>query len=85
MSEQDQSNNPRSFLDRMKKRAETQRMDHFDTPQVEADMTLSACLNCGAGRAKSDGLTACVYCGYEFLGVELSDGIHLSATDNSRK
>jgi uncharacterized Zn finger protein (UPF0148 family) len=46
-------------------------------------MDAAVCPNCGAGRAKQDGLTHCAYCGYQFLDVELDDGIYLKKEDNS--
>jgi uncharacterized Zn finger protein (UPF0148 family) len=46
-------------------------------------MDASDCPNCGAGRAKQDGLTHCAYCGHEFLSVKLTDGIFIKKEDNS--
>ncbi|MDR0664240.1 MAG: hypothetical protein LBF86_01775 [Helicobacteraceae bacterium] len=48
--------------------------------QAEAKL----CPNCGAPRAKQDGLTRCAYCGYKFLDAVLTDGIYIKAEDNSQ-
>ncbi|MDR2126167.1 MAG: hypothetical protein LBP63_05000 [Prevotellaceae bacterium] len=56
---------------------------------AETDETLEAktearlCPNCGAPRAKQDGLTHCAYCGYKFIETVLTDGIFLKKEDNS--
>ncbi|WP_223302280.1 hypothetical protein [Flavobacterium branchiophilum] len=49
----------------------------------EAKMDAADCPNCGAGRAKQEGLTHCAYCGHEFLAVKLTDGIFIKKEDNS--
>jgi uncharacterized protein (DUF983 family) len=83
MSEQEDKK-PLSFLERMKKRAEAEKNSYYDLPPTEAGVSISTCPNCGAGRAKMDGLTKCAYCNYEFLSVELSDGLNITKEDNSR-
>jgi uncharacterized Zn finger protein (UPF0148 family) len=50
---------------------------------TEAKMNAKDCPNCGAGRAKQDGLTHCAYCGFEFLNVKLTDGVYIKKEDNS--
>ena len=45
-----------------------------------AKVDTRTCPNCGAGRAEQDGLTHCGYCGFEFLSVQLSDGINIKKT-----
>ncbi|MDO5608981.1 MAG: hypothetical protein Q4G08_11065 [Capnocytophaga sp.] len=70
-----------SFLQKLKEKQADK-----PTPQPEtASMKATDCPNCGAGRAKQEGLTHCAYCGYEFIAVTLTDGIHLTKNDNSRK
>jgi uncharacterized protein (DUF983 family) len=74
-----------SFLAQMKARAQSQGSGGSVSEPTTAKMRLNACPNCGAGRAKEDGLTLCAYCGFEYLSVRLSDGLHLTADDNSRR
>ncbi len=35
--------------------------------EEKAVATVKTCPNCGAGRAESDGIKECRYCGYEFI------------------
>lgn len=74
---------PLSIVEQMKQRALAQQRDKVVEQQAES--TVATCPQCGAGRAKHDGLTACAYCGYEYTQAVLSDGIHIKETDNSRK
>ncbi|WP_459641268.1 hypothetical protein [Flavobacterium sp. CGRL2] len=46
-------------------------------------MNVRDCPNCGAGRAKQDGVTHCAYCGFEFITVQLTDGVYIKKEDNS--
>ncbi|MDR0783990.1 MAG: hypothetical protein LBE83_09580 [Propionibacteriaceae bacterium] len=46
-------------------------------------VSVTTCPGCGAGRARSDGLTHCGYCGHQFLDRRFTDGINLSSSDNS--
>ncbi|MFB9076552.1 hypothetical protein ACFFLS_25070 [Flavobacterium procerum] len=72
-----------SFLDRLKEKAKNQSNYGGDPEISEAKMQLKDCPNCGAGRAKQDGLTHCAYCGFEFLSVKLTDGVYIKKEDNS--
>lgn len=49
----------------------------------DAKMNVRDCPNCGAGRAKQDGVTHCAYCGFEFITVKLTDGVYIKKEDNS--
>jgi len=80
----DDKNKALSFVERMKQKAQNQPKLGGNAPPVEARLDAGTCPNCGAGRAKMDGLTKCAYCGYEFLKVELSDGLHIKKEDNSK-
>jgi uncharacterized Zn finger protein (UPF0148 family) len=51
---------------------------------VEAKTEAKLCPNCGAPRAKQDGLTHCAYCGYKFIDTTLTDGIYIKKKDNSK-
>ncbi len=74
---------PLSLLERMKQKAKEQKNYGGEFTPEEAKVNARTCPNCGAGRAKQDGLTHCAYCGFEFLAVRLTDGIHLKKEDNS--
>lgn len=74
---------PLSILEKMKQKAKEQKPYGGDFVEENAKVNTRTCPNCGAGRAKKDGLTHCAYCGFEFLSVKLSDGINLKKEDNS--
>ena len=71
-----------SLIEKMKAKTEDQNL--YNYKPTEAKMDVSACPNCGAGRAKDDGLTRCGYCGFKFLSVKLTDGINIKKENNSR-
>lgn len=78
----DSDNKTQSFLQRLKRKTTTQAY-YGGKPPVEApSMGAVDCPNCGAGRAQQDGLTHCAYCGYEFMSVTLTDGLHIKKEDN---
>ncbi|MDR2210254.1 MAG: hypothetical protein LBO65_02120 [Spirochaetaceae bacterium] len=72
-----------SFLDKLKKTAAEQKNYLLYEKTTPPSLGAAVCPNCGAGRAKQDGLTHCAYCGHQFLDVELDDGIYLKKEDNS--
>ncbi|MFD1602422.1 hypothetical protein ACFSJW_21660 [Flavobacterium artemisiae] len=72
-----------SLLDKLKQKAQNQTNYGGETEMTEAKMNTKDCPNCGAGRAKQDGVTHCAYCGFEFLSVKLTDGIYIKKEDNS--
>ena len=72
---------PLSLVARMKQKALAQQREAFE--EKPADLDAATCPNCGAGRAREDGLTRCAYCGFEFIAHTLTDGIHISKKDNS--
>lgn len=74
-----------SFLEKLKAKAQAQEKYGGPITEKEASIGTRTCPNCGAGRAKDDGLTHCAYCGFEFLQVTLTDGLHIKKDDNSRK
>jgi len=77
----EEKKNQFSIVERLKMRAQEQKRAHVEFS--EAKMNVLTCPNCGAGRAKSDGLTACAYCGHAFTYNTLVDGIHIKRSDNS--
>lgn len=73
------------FIERMKQRAVTQKNYGGTAKETTAQIEDAACLNCGAGRAKQDGLTLCAYCGHPFIQTTLSEGKYIKFADNSSK
>lgn len=80
----EESKKPLTLLEKMKQRAKQEKNYGGDFVQKEANINAETCPNCGAGRAKQEGLTHCAYCDFEFLSVKLSDGIHIKSSDNSK-
>lgn len=74
-----------SLIERMKLKAMNQKNYGGDYVEDQAKIAVRDCPNCGAGRAKQDGLTHCAYCDFEFLSVVLTDGINLKKEDNSKQ
>jgi len=77
------SEKPLSILERMKQKAQSQTPYGGAVQSSEAKIDITTCPNCGAGRAKTDGLTKCGYCGFVFIEQELTDGINIKKEDNS--
>jgi len=73
-----------SFVEKMKLKAQQQKNYGGEITATEAKMATCTCPNCGAGRAKQDGLTNCAYCGHAFVDVKLTDGLHIKKEDNSK-
>ncbi|MFW0738751.1 hypothetical protein [Flavobacterium sp. N502536] len=72
-----------SFLDKLKANAKKQANYGGESESSEAQLNARDCPNCGAGRAKQDGVTHCAYCGFEFITVKLTDGVYIKKEDNS--
>lgn len=72
-----------SLLERMKLQAQNQET-YYKTIEKAASVGVVACPNCGAGRAKYEGVTKCAYCGFLFIENKLSDGINIKKEDNSK-
>lgn len=75
---------PLSLLQKMRQTAKEQKSYGGDFVDEPAKVNVRTCPNCGAGRAQQDGLTHCTYCGFEFLSVQLTDGIHIKKEDNAQ-
>jgi uncharacterized Zn finger protein (UPF0148 family) len=81
----EQNNKPTlSLIERMKQKAINQKNYGGNYVEEQAKINVRDCPNCGAGRAKQDGLTHCAYCDFEFFSVVLTDGINLKKEDNSK-
>ncbi len=72
-----------SFVEKMKLKAQSQKNYGGETESRDAAVGARDCPNCGAARAKQDGLTKCAYCNFEFIQAPLTDGIHIKKEDNS--
>lgn len=79
----DQDKKPLSFIEKMKLKALQQVSYGGEAKPENAKVEQTDCPNCGAGRAKQDGITHCAYCGFEFIRVKLENGIHIKKEDNS--
>lgn len=82
MSEEKKTN---SYLQKLKEKAANSKTYLGDTKPDEPGMAAATCPNCGAGRAKQDGVTHCAYCDFEFISTQLGDGVFISKDDNSKK
>jgi uncharacterized Zn finger protein (UPF0148 family) len=72
-----------SYLERLRQNALNQQNYGGEIPIEGAKIEIRDCPNCGAGRAYHHGLTACAYCGFAFMDVKLTDGIHIKKDNNS--
>lgn len=72
-----------SLIERMKLKAINQKSYGGEYVDEQAKMNIRDCPNCGAGRAKQEGLTHCAYCNFEFMAATLTDGIYIKKEDNS--
>jgi hypothetical protein len=74
-----------SFLQKLKEKTANNKTYLGDVKPDEPSLGAAVCPNCGAGRAKQDGVTHCAYCNFEFIGTKLSEGVFISKEDNSKK
>lgn len=77
----EEAQKPLSLVEKMKLNLKKNKRALLE--QTSPDLHTLTCPNCGAGRAKTDGLTKCAYCHFEFMAHSLTDGIHIKKTDNS--
>lgn len=73
-----------SFLERLKEKAKQQENYGGEAEVTGARIDARDCPNCGAGRAKRDGITHCAYCGFAFMEKKMTDGIFIKKEDNSK-
>ena len=71
----------KSYLERLKEKTQQQKHYGGDAKETAASVGAVSCPNCGAARAKQDGLKVCAYCGHEFLSINLSDGLNIKKDD----
>jgi uncharacterized Zn finger protein (UPF0148 family) len=79
----EKENKALSILEKLKQKTQAQTPYGGEAKAMDAKMDATVCPNCGAGRAKTDGLTKCGYCGFVFIEKELTDGINIKKEDNS--
>lgn len=72
-----------SYVEKLKQQAVSQQNYGGDIPREDARMDARDCPSCGAGRAFRHGLTNCAYCGFSFMDIKLTDGIHIKKNNNS--
>jgi rubredoxin len=82
MSEEE-NKRTRNYLERLKQSALQQKNYGGEIKKEDASMDARDCPNCGAGRAFRHGLTSCAYCGFVFMEVKLTNGIHIKKENNS--
>ncbi|WP_353183644.1 hypothetical protein [Parapedobacter lycopersici] len=70
-----------SLIARLRRQAREQARTPLTAEHAQTQTV--TCPNCGAGRAKPDGLTHCAYCGHLFTEHRMTDGIHIKHHDNS--
>ncbi len=72
------------WVQKLKQKAQSQKNygHELENNNKPAEVAISSCPNCGAGRAENDGLTKCAFCGFEFMQVTLTDGINIKKEDN---
>lgn len=73
-----------SFLQKLKQKTANQKLYGGNAEEKAAEMSAKDCPNCGAGRAKLDGVTHCAYCGFEFITTKITKGLHIDESDNSK-
>lgn len=73
----DSPEKPLAFLRQLRQKAASQTPYGGVTQEQAAKISAVTCPNCGAPRAREDGLTRCAFCNHEFMRVEISDGLHL--------
>ncbi|WP_143305107.1 hypothetical protein [Chitinophaga vietnamensis] len=81
--EQEQNKRISGYLEKLKQKAVSQEHYGGNVNPEEAKMDIRDCPKCGAGRAFHKGLTTCAYCGFSFMDVKLSDGVHIKKENNS--
>lgn len=78
MSENQENKKPLSLVERMRLKTKTQAKYGGEYKEEKAKVNVTDCPNCGAGRAKLDGVKKCGYCGFVFLEKDHTAGIHLN-------
>lgn len=72
------------FLQKLKQKTADQKHYGGKAEEKAAEMGAKDCPNCGAGRAKHDGVTHCAYCSFEFIKTKITKGLHIDESDNSK-
>ncbi|MBB6240314.1 ribosomal protein L37E [Pedobacter sp. AK013] len=72
-----------TYLEQLKQKTLNQENYGGVIKEEDAKIEVRDCPECGAGRAFNAGLTTCAYCGFKFMDVRLSDGVHIKKENNS--
>lgn len=78
MSDKEQDKKPLSLVERMRLKANNQPKYGGELIAKSANVSVTACSNCGAGRAEIEGVKICAYCGFQFLEHDHTAGIYLN-------
>ncbi|MCK0199521.1 hypothetical protein [Ornithobacterium rhinotracheale] len=81
--QEDPNKKPLSMVERMKLKAKQQQKYGGEFVEKKAEVAAQDCPNCGAGRAKHEGVTHCAYCGFQFIEKKMDKGIFINDEDNS--
>jgi len=73
----DSPEKPLAFLRQLRQKAASQTPYGGAAQEQAPRISAITCPNCGAPRAKEDGLVRCAYCNHEFMSVVIGDGLHL--------
>ncbi len=73
-----------SILDKLKNKVKNQEAYGGRMEEKDAALSIKDCPNCGAGRTQQNGITHCAYCGFEFIAVKVTDGLHIKKEDNAQ-
>lgn len=73
----------KKFLQHLIQKTANQKHYGGEVEDKKAEIDVKDCPNCGAGRAKNDGVTHCAYCGHEFIRTKITKGLYLDDQDNS--
>lgn len=82
MTENEENKKPLSLVERMKLKTKTQLKYGGELIEKSSSINTTDCPNCGAGRAKLDGIKKCAYCGFVFLEKDHTTGIYLKIEKN---
>lgn len=78
MEENEKKEKPLSLVEKMRLKSKTTTVYGGEYKEKKAELGATDCPNCGAGRAKRDGVKKCAYCGFEFIQHDHTQGIHLT-------
>lgn len=78
MSDKEKDKKPLTLVERMKLKTKNQLKYGGELIEKASNVSVTDCPNCGAGRAKLEGVKICSYCGFQFLEHDHTAGIYLN-------